>query len=329
MLPFNPRLIVEPDDGLEPVREFIETAERSLLIKQFTFTDQSLMQAVIDRKNAGVDVRIMLNPKRSAGDRANDETYEHFANAGINVQWSSPKFYVTHEKSIVVDEKAALVATFNLCTKYFSLTRDYGIITHHPCHVEQIIEVFNADWEHRDWTPTNYEGLLWSNSNSRYHMAHFIDEAKYRLDVQHPKYVDAVILDRIAAAAERGVKVHVLCGGRHGISDWDCLDTFASLRTLRRFGVKVHKQTNLRVHAKLLIVDNAHALVGSMNIDRSAFDLRRELGITIGDPSVVARLNEVFETDWGLSHQYDPPDPLDPSQHTENDFPHDEDLIHE
>jgi cardiolipin synthase A/B len=330
MPPFTPRLIVEPDDGLAPVREFIENAQSSLLIKQFNFTEESLIQAVIDRINAGVDVRVMLNPKRSSGDRVNDETFERFAAAGINVKWSSPRFYVTHEKSIVVDEKAAMVATYNLGAKYFSRTRDYGLITHDPLHVAQIIEVFEIDWEQRDAIPAAYEGLLWSNSNSRLHMANFIDTAQNRLDVQHPKYVDAVILDRIAAAAERGVKVHVLCGGRHGISDWDVLDTFASLRTLRRFGgIKVHKQKNLRVHAKLLIVDGERALLGSMNIDRSAFDLRRELSITISDPSVVARLRETFDTDWNLSHQYDPPDPLDPSQHVETDFPHDSDLVHE
>jgi phosphatidylserine/phosphatidylglycerophosphate/cardiolipin synthase-like enzyme len=329
MPPSAPCLIVEPDDGLEPVRGFIGTAARSLLIKQFTFTEESLIQAVIDRKNSGVDVRIMLNPQRSSGTRANDETYERFKGAGIKVQWSSPKFYVTHEKSIVVDEKAALVASFNLMSKYFSLTRDYGIITHDPQHVAQIVEVFNADWEHRDWTPTNYEGLLWSNSNSRLHMARFIEAAEHRLDVQHPKYVDAVILDYLAAAAHRGVKVRVLCGGKHGISDVDILDTFASLRTLRRFGVKVHKQKNLRVHAKLLIADNAEALVGSMNIDRSAFDLRRELGITISQPAIVERLQNVFDTDWDLSHHYEPPDPLTSIEHTENDFPHDEDLVHE
>jgi cardiolipin synthase len=107
------------------------------------------------------------------------------------------------------------------------------------------------------------------------------------------------------------------------------LDTFASLRMLRRFGVKVHKQKNLRVHAKLLIVDDERALVGSMNIDRSAFDLRRELGITTTDPAVIARLRAVFDEDWRLSHPYDPPDPLDPSQHHEDDFPHDPELIHE
>jgi cardiolipin synthase len=329
MLPFTSRLIVEPDDGLQPVVDFIRSAESSLLIKQFTFTEESFIQAVIERKNAGVDVRVMLNPQRSGGDRANDDTFDKFKDAGVNVQWANPKFYVTHEKSMVVDGKAALIATFNLCEKYFSLTRDYGVITDQPYRVAQITEVFDADWDHRDWAASSYEGLLWSNTNSRYHMAQFIDTAQHRLDIQHPKYVDAVILDHIAAAADRGVKVYVLCGGRHGISEWDVLDTFASLRTLRRFGVKVHKQKNLRVHAKLLIADNEHALLGSMNIDRSAFDMRRELGITISDQDIVTRLKEVFDSDWELSHHYDPPDPLNPSQHLEDDFPHDQDLMHE
>jgi cardiolipin synthase len=324
-----PRLIVEPDDGVDPVREFIETAQRSLFIKQFTFTEESLIQAVLDRKNAGVDVKVMLNSARSGGDRANDETFETLSAAGVDVRWANPKFYVTHEKSIVVDETSALVATFNLCEKYFTLTRDYGVITHDPLRVAQIIEVFNADWEQLDWTPTNDAGLLWSNANSRKTMAHFIDTARRHLDVQHPKYVDAVILDHIAAAADRGVHVRVLCGGKHGISEWDILDTFASLRTLKRFGVKVHKQKNLRVHAKLLIVDKEHVLVGSMNIDRSAFDLRRELGITVNNSDVVGRLIETFDSDWDTSHHYDPPDPLNPAEHHEDDFPHDHELMHE
>ncbi|MDT5092413.1 MAG: cardiolipin synthase [Mycobacterium sp.] len=329
MLTPSQRLIVEPDDGLTPVVEFIQSAQTSLLIKQFALTEESIINAIIDRQNAGVDVRVMLNPARSGGDRANDESYETFEKAGVKVQWSNPNFYVTHEKSIVVDGKTALVATFNLHPKYFTLTRDYGIIVDNPHQVAQITEVFDADWDHREWTCSTYEGLLWSNSNSRYHMAEFIDTAKVCLDIQHPKYVDAVILDHIAAAADRGVKVHVLCGGRHGISEWDILDTFASLRTLRRFGVKVHKQKNLRVHAKLLIADGMHALVGSMNIDRSAFDMRRELGVTVTAHDVVARLKQVFDSDWELSHHYDPPDPLRSSEHVEDDFPHDEDLVHE
>lgn len=329
MVPVPPLVIVQPDDGVQPVLDFIASAQKSLLIKQFTFVQPALVAAVIERHRAGVAVRVMLNPQRSGGDRANDETFEQFSAAGCNVQWTNPSFYVTHEKSIVVDEQAALVATFNLCDKYFTLTRDYGVITTDRAQVAQIVEVFDADWCQTDWEPTVYRGLLWSNSNSRYHMAKFIDTAEQRLRIQHPKYVDAVILDHIAAAVGRGVNVHVLCGGRHGISDWDILDTFASLRMLRRFGVKVRKQKNLRVHAKLVIVDDHEALVGSMNIDRSAFDLRRELGITVDDPAAVGRLREAFDADWETSHHYEPPDPLDPSQHHEDDFPHDPDLVHE
>lgn len=322
-------VIVEPDDGVEPVRQFIASATSTLLIKQFTFTEQVLIDAVVQRSQAGVDVRVMVNPQRSSGSRANDDTFEQLTAAGVQVQWSSSKFYVTHEKSIVVDGAAAMVATYNLVEKYFTRTRDYGVITRDPRQVAQIEEVFDADWRNEDWVPSQDVGLVWSNSNSRLQMANFIDSATRRLDVQHPKYVDAVILDRIVAATDRGVKVHVLCGGRHGISDWDILDTFASLRTLRMFGVKVHKQKNLRVHAKLLIADDERALVGSMNIDRSAFDLRRELGITIDDATAVARLKATFDYDWNLSHHYHPPDPLDPAQHHETDFAPDAELAHE
>jgi len=324
-----PRLIVQPDDGVPPVREFILAAKRSLLIKQFTFTEPSLIAAVIARHNAGVKVRVMLNPKRSGGDRANDDTFEQFKAAGVGMQWANPKFYVTHEKSIVADGEAALIATFNLCEKYFTLTRDYGLITEDSARVAQVIEGFEADWEQRDWSPDESTGLLWSNSNSRLHMSQFIDSAQKTLEVQHPKFVDAVILDRLIDAAARGVHVRVLCGGKHGISDWDILDTFSSLRMLRRFGVKVHKQKNYRLHAKLLLADNKHALVGSMNIDRSAFDLRRELGATIADPEAIVRLSEIFEVDWESSAAYHPPDPLEATAHHEDDFPHDHDLRHE
>ncbi|MCZ0731737.1 phospholipase D-like domain-containing protein [Mycolicibacterium iranicum] len=325
----EPHLIVEPDDGIGPVLDFIASARDSLRIKQFTFTEESLIDAVIERSRAGVDVKVMLNAAKSGGERANDDTFARLEDAGVSVAWTNPAFYVTHEKSMVVDTGAAMIATFNLCTKYFTRTRDFGVVTTDPSQVAQIIEVFEADWAHGNWVPADNSGLLWSNSNSRVVMAQFIDTARTHLDIQHPKFVDAVILDRIVAAADRGVKVKVLCGGRHGISDSDVLDTFSSLRTLNYFGIKVHKQKNLRAHAKLVMVDRERALVGSMNIDRSAFDLRRELGVTVDDPVIVDRLIETFTQDWESSRRYYAPDPLAPQEHDETDFPYDPELIHE
>ena len=108
------------------------------------------------------------------------------------------------------------------------------------------------------------------------------------------------------------------------------LDTFASLRTLRRFGVKVHKQKNLRVHAKLLIVDDERALVGSMNIDRSAFDLRRELGITIHRRGRRRAAEVRVRRGLGAFAPLRAAGPARPGlAHHEDDFPHDHELMHE
>jgi phosphatidylserine/phosphatidylglycerophosphate/cardiolipin synthase-like enzyme len=160
-------------------------------------------------------------------------------------------------------------------------------------------------------------------------MSSFIDTARHSLDIQHPKFVDTTILERIVQASRRGVDVRVLCGGKHGISEWDVLDTFASLRVMEQLGVKVRKQKDLRLHAKLLIADGRSALVGSMNIDRSAFDLRRELGAVVAGEAAVHLLASLFQADWRSAHDYEAPDPLLSQAHEEDDFPHDPDLVHE
>jgi phosphatidylserine/phosphatidylglycerophosphate/cardiolipin synthase-like enzyme len=323
------KVLVQPDDGVLPLLQLINDAAQSIYIKQFTFTHSALIEAVIAAHKAGRDVRVMLNPHRSSGDRANDDAYAQFQAAKVNVAWANPTFAVTHEKSMLIDNRLALVATFNLTEKYLTLTRDYGVLTNQPTEVAQIHDCFMADWNRQPFHPRPDTALLWSNQNSRSVMSAFIDGARHTLDIQHPKFVDATILDRIVQARARGVHVRLLCGGRHGISSWDVLDTFASLRVLSHVDVKVRKQKNLRLHAKLLLADGKRAQIGSMNIDRSAFDLRRELGAVITGKSAVALLSHVFEADWEGSHHYDPPDPLLSHEHVEDDFPHDPALEHE
>jgi phosphatidylserine/phosphatidylglycerophosphate/cardiolipin synthase-like enzyme len=322
-------LVVQPDDGVAPVLDLIAHAARSLRLKQFTLSEPQLVQAIIDAHRRGVAVRVMLNPHRSSGDRANDATFEQLQRAGLEVQWTSPDFVVTHEKSIVVDDARALIATFNLVLKYFTETRDYGIITTDPAQVAEVAAGFDADWQHVPFHPDPQAGLLWSTTNARPLMAQFIEHARHSLEVQHPKFVDATIVERLVAAQESGVHVRVLCGGRHGLSDYDVLDTFASLRILRRAGIRVHRQKHLKLHAKLILADGSRALLGSMNIDRSAFDLRRELGIRVDDEAVVARLASIFGHEWEHSHHYDVPDPLEAEKPADDELQHDPEFIHD
>jgi phosphatidylserine/phosphatidylglycerophosphate/cardiolipin synthase-like enzyme len=248
---------------------------------------------------------------------------------GIAVAWTSEAFPVTHEKSMVVDQSHALIATFNLADKYFTATRDYGVVTSNQRAVQQVTAGFEADWQRQFFQPDLTAGLVWSSAHSRGQMARIIDAATKTLWIQHPKFVDAVILDRIVMARERGVKVRVLCGGKHGISDWDIYDTFSSLRLMERFGVKIRRQKQPKLHAKLILIDGTKCQVGSMNIDRSAFDVRRELGIESDAPDVVNRLRETFQADWEQAARYHPPDPLDPSLHEEGELPPDPHFVHD
>ncbi|MCP9775890.1 phospholipase D-like domain-containing protein [Cyanobium sp. WAJ14-Wanaka] len=322
-------LLVMPDDGAQSVVDLIDQAQQELRLKQFKLQSEQIEQALLRAHQRGVTVRVMLNPHTSGGDRWNDEAFALLQGWGIQVSWTSEAFPVTHEKSLVVDRSCALVATFNLSDKYFTLTRDYGVVSHSPAVVEQVIAGFEADWDRQFFHPDLNVGLVWSSVHSRGQMARVIDMANKSLWIQHPKFVDAVILERIISARERGVKVRLLCGGKHGISDWDIYDTFSAYRIMERFGVKIKRMKHLKHHAKLILVDGIYAQTGSMNIDRSAFDVRRELGIESDAPEVVQRLREIFEADWDQSKKYQAPDPLDPTLHEEGELTPDPHFVHE
>ena len=304
------RVLVMPQDGIGAVVALIGSARRSLMVKMFTFDSPTLLEAVVAAKARGVSVRVMLNPRRSSGSRANDATMGALRAAGVDARWTSEHFAVTHEKSMVVDGRLALIATFNFMDKYFTATRDYGVLVSQPETVRHIIDCFEADWAEQAYELPPNTPLLLSNGNARQAMAEFIDGADHRLLVQHPKYADLAIVDRLLAAKARGVKVHVLCGGRHGISPSDAMDTFSALRMFQRAGIHLREQHGLRLHAKLLLADDGHALIGSMNIDRSAFDLRRELGVAFDDRHAIRALHHRFERDWDEAHPYQPPDPI-------------------
>jgi hypothetical protein len=112
------KLIVQPDHGEKPVMDFLNSAHKTVTLKQFTFTHPLLLDTVMALHKKGVRVRVMLNGAKATGERLNDPFFEKMKSTGIEVQWSNPSFLVTHEKSIIVDGKSALLPTFNFMEKY-------------------------------------------------------------------------------------------------------------------------------------------------------------------------------------------------------------------
>lgn len=305
-----PRILVLPDDGIEAVTGFIAAARETLTVKQFNLSDGRIVKALLDAHKRRVAIRVMLNPSSASGERYNDQTFATLGNAAVPVRWSSPAFSVTHEKSIVADGTRALIATFNMTPKNFESARDYGVIVEDVRLVAEIVRGFEADWTRRSFDPDPALPLVWGGPATRKRMAAVIDGAKGKLYVQHAKFVDTTIVERLGLAAHRGVKVMVLCGTQKAIRPTDFADTMASLRLLIQLGVNVRSQNALKLHAKLLIADEALALIGSVNIHRTAFESRRELALLLDEPQALSRLVFQFKQDWQQSLAYVPPDPL-------------------
>jgi phosphatidylserine/phosphatidylglycerophosphate/cardiolipin synthase-like enzyme len=142
-------------------------------------------------------------------------------------------------------------------------------------------------------------------------MVEFLDGAKKTIDLQHPKLVDATILERLLAANERGVSIRFLCGGKSGISEYDLPDTLSSFRLLQHYGVTIRKMPKpLRMHSKFILVDGREALLGSMNLCRDSFEYRREVGIRLRKGAAFDRFRTTFEKDWIEAKSWDIPDAL-------------------
>ena len=298
-------LVVLPDDSAQPILDAINGATKSLRVKMFVFSDPALLKAVIEAQHRGVKVRVMLNPARRSGEAENEESRKTLSKAGVEVLDSNPAFDLTHEKSMVVDDRTAFVKSLNWETKNLTETRDYAVVTDHGHEVGEIIDCFEADWHRKSFDPGEHAHLIWCCGNGRNKIAEFIDQSKHTLFLQNERYQDSIIIERLVRAKERGVKVHVMARPPHTLKQEKLVEGVGGLRIMDDVGIKVHKLKHLKLHAKMLFSDGVRAIVGSINLAPGSFDSRRELAIEVRDDDVIERLHKVVHHDWENSHPLD------------------------
>jgi cardiolipin synthase A/B len=298
-------LVVLPESTAKPILDAVNGAKKSLRVKMFLFSHPGLLRAVISARKRGVDVRVMLNPARRSGKSENTQTRKKLQAAGIQVIDSNPAFDVTHEKSMVVDDKTAFIQSLNWDLKNLTGTRDYAVVTTHTREVAEVIECFEADWARKPFNVDKKTRLIWCNGNGRDRIARFIDDAKHTLFVQNERYQDGVIIERLVRAKERGVKVHVMARPPHKLKKEKLTEGVSGLRIMDDVGIKVHKLKHLKLHGKMLLADSSRAIVGSINLAPGSFDSRRELAIEVHSPGVVGHLQKIAHHDWKHSHPLD------------------------
>ena len=297
------RLIVLPNDTADAIIDPIRDARNTLNIRMFLFTDPALLEAVIAARRRGVHVRVMLNPARRDGTTDNQVARDALLAAGVDVRDSSNEFAVTHQKSMVIDNRVGFIESLNWETRDLTETRDYAVETTSNTEVAEMVRCFNADWDERPFEPAAGSGLIWCPNNGRQRIADFIDGAKQTLWLQNERYQDMVIIERLVRATKRGVRVRIMSRALHKLKKKKLFEGVSGLRIVHDVGAKVRALKDLKLHGKIMIADDERAIVGSINLSPGSFDDRRELAVETSSKHVVRRLVETAHHDWKHSRK--------------------------
>lgn len=101
-----------PSEGGEVlVLKVIRSSQRSIRLAAYSFTSPPVVQALMDAKRRGVDVRVLVDNKGNKG-KANIAALNLLANAGVPTRLIST-YTIHHDKYIVSDERHVQNGSFN------------------------------------------------------------------------------------------------------------------------------------------------------------------------------------------------------------------------
>ena len=326
---------VQPNDGIQPVIEFIESARRSVDISIYRIdTDFTplvdALQRTVDR---GVPVRISISrqlvgqPNPPQGNSQQIVVQQQLQALGIQVELSRPEFHYGHEKSIIVDagtpEARAMIADWNLQASYFGPNqygpvgaRGMAVINSDPQDVATIAAYFDANWPpYAPYPVSTRASLVWSPSGIEYSpvgnsvavLTDFINGAKTRLDI-YAEYIqdNSFLIDMVIARAQAGIAVRIVANSS-GQSP-------AMVAKLRGAGIQIrfdpiydgNTSDPMFVHSKTMFADigtpEQVAFIGSQNtfINESP-EAILELGVLARNPETIDRAFAYFEQDWSTA----------------------------
>jgi phosphatidylserine/phosphatidylglycerophosphate/cardiolipin synthase-like enzyme len=288
-------LVVEPDQGLTPIYNLLNSAKSTIDMTMYELVDTETQQILTQQAAKGVAVRVILD--QALEKASNTPVYTYLNANGVKAVWANPVFQASHQKTITIDGKTTAIMTLNLTSRYYPTSRDLAVIETNPDDIAAIETTFNADFVSSAITPPTGDDLIWSPTNSLASLLGLISSAKTSLEVENEEMGDAQIVSALEAAAKRGVQVQVTMtnGGNYT----------TEFNELAAAGVKINTYTPtapLYIHAKLILVDygqsGQRAFVGSENFSSPSLTENRELGLTLTDPAILQSLSTTFASDF-------------------------------
>jgi cardiolipin synthase len=274
---------VQPRDGIEPLLSAIKKAKKSIDILIFRLDWKELENALKAASARGVAVRALIAHTNRGGESKLRALEMRFLEAGITVGRTADDLIRYHGKMMIVDRHILFLLSFNFVHMDIEHSRGFGLIVTNSKIVQEATKLFDADLNRQAYTG-GLKAFIVSPVNARTELSAFIKKAQKQLWIYDPKIADKQILKLLEDRAKAGVDIKIIGSlGVRGSNLW------------------VTPLTSMRLHTRTIIRDGRQAFIGSQSLRQPELDLRREIGVIMGDTKVVKALLTTFETDWAAT----------------------------
>lgn len=292
-------LFIEPNAGVSPVLQVIQSAHREVNLNGYLVDDGPILRALAAAHAQGVRVEVMIEGKPYGMKSWQVQKEARRIEAtGATLKYAPPRFE-SHGSRWAFDHGKWIcslheceIGSPNFTYAGFGHDRDYLVVTHNAQVVQAANAVFNADWNNQyapNWT---HQVLVLSPGHSASKLLAAINQPG-PIDLEFEEIGYAPEITR--AIADKGKLARIIVPSSVNAEDRRIL------ASLERYGVQVRYMPKdpLYIHAKM-IVGNALAYVGSINISDVSLDHNREMGLLLNGADL-GKLKAQFNQDWKMA----------------------------
>lgn len=330
------------DALFESIKEAKTSVHLEYYIIKYDDLGKRFMELLIQKAREGVEVRLLFD--EMGGRYLPRSILKRFKEAGgqygiffpsklrfINLRVN----YRDHRKIAVIDGKTAFIGGFNIGDEYLGLKKKMGYwrdthlkITGYAAYELQMR--FFLDWrtsgnpsplEHKGddinrYYPymENFEGVGLQivssgpddpNQGIKQGFIRMITNAQKYIFIQSPYFVtDESIMEALKIALLSDIEVRIMIPNKpdHVFIYWA---TLSYVGELIEYGAQVYIYDNGFLHAKVVVVDDEVASIGSCNFDIRSFKLNFETNAFVYDPAIASQLHDIFLEDIDQCIFYD------------------------
>jgi phosphatidylserine/phosphatidylglycerophosphate/cardiolipin synthase-like enzyme len=276
------KLMIQPDDGIEPIVRALGRAKKSIKILVFRIDRNELEKALLEAVERGVAVQALIASTNRGGDKNLRRFETRLLEKGITITRTADDLLRYHGKMMIIDGKELHVFAFNFSHLDIALSRSFGVSTTSRPVVREAIKLFECDSRRMAYTAGCDEFVV-SPANAREQLMKFIEGAKTQLLMYEMKISDPEFVTLLNEKISQGLDVRVI-----------------GQSTVRGRSLPIRTMP-LRLHARAILRDGSSGFLGSQSLRKLELEVRREIGIIFHDKHVVRKMISIFDADWRIA----------------------------